>query len=472
MVHDPWLPIAYRLPDGARTRSVVHGGIDWQIVGIEGGGRALMVRDGLAQRWSAAGLVEDGRLAAFAFGDENLSAISFLSGLVVPVDASAGPGGSAQALAFAAAMKASRAIDPDTPFHDALYVERLGRLLPTYTRGAGMDDAAVLGAWLTGGAGIPTTSFLELTRSLSWSHPETVRDILRAAGLPVDDTAGERTMRAWEGTVRGHGGAPATSTSVSREPFSLPGRVALEAFLREHVVDIVENRDRYRKLGIGFPAAMVLHGPPGCGKTFAVARLVEYLGWPGFHIDAASVASPYIHDTSRKIAGIFNAAADAAPSVVVIDEMEAYLADRNSGIGAGHHRVEEVAEFLRRIPEAAANEVLVVAMTNRLDMIDEAILRRGRFDHIIEVGPAVEAEIEALVTALLAEVPTQADVRPAVLARRLSGRPLSDVAFVVQEGARLAARAGADRVGQADLIAALNSAPERSGTPGRHIGFV
>src|SRR5262249_44041135 len=151
---------------------------------------------------------------------------------------------------------------------------------------------------------------------------------------------------------------------------------------------------RYQPLGISFPSAIVLHGPPGCGKTFAVARLVEYLGWPSFHIDSSTVASPYIHDTSRKIAGMFNAAADSAPSVLVIDEMEAYLADRNSGIGSSHHRVEEVAEFLRRIPEAASNEVLIVAMTNRLDMIDPAILRRGRFDHIVEVGPAFEEEIE------------------------------------------------------------------------------
>src|SRR3546814_16081302 len=70
-----------------------------------------------------------------------------------------------------------------------------------------------------------------------------------------------------------------------------------------------------------------------------------------------------------------------APSVLVIDEMEAFLADRE--MGSGHHRVEEVAEFLRRIPEAVKNEVLIIAMTNRIDMIDPAITRRGRFDHAI-----------------------------------------------------------------------------------------
>jgi len=70
----------------------------------------------------------------------------------------------------------------------------------------------------------------------------------------------------------------------------------------------------------------VLHGPPGCGKTFAVDRLVDFLGWPSFQIDASSVASPYIHETSKKVAEVFDKAIQNAPSVLVIDEMEAFLA--------------------------------------------------------------------------------------------------------------------------------------------------
>ena len=252
--------------------------------------------------------------------------------------------------------------------------------------------------------------------------------------------------------------------------FSLPGRPALEAFLREHVMEIIENRARYQAVGIGFPTAIVLHGPPGCGKTFAVERLVEHLGWPTFNIDAASVASPYIHETSRKIAKVFEEAAKSAPSVLVIDEMDAFLAERD--LVSGHHGVEEVAEFLRRIPDAASNEILIVAMTNRLDIIDPAILRRGRFDHIIEVGPANESEVEALLETLLEKLPTKGDVNPLALAKFLIGRPLSDVAFVVREGARLAAQGGQDRIGQANLVAALEAAPARNKEPERRIGFV
>jgi ATP-dependent 26S proteasome regulatory subunit len=135
--------------------------------------------------------------------------------------------------------------------------------------------------------------------------------------------------------------------------------------------------------------------------------------------------------------------------------------------------VEEVAEFLRRIPEAAKNDVLIVAMTNRIEMIDPAILRRGRFDHVIKVDYASEVEVASLLEKLLSVLPRGTDVDPRPLARELAGRPLSDVAFVVREGARLAARAGKDKLDQDSLQSALKAAParEREGSTQRRIGF-
>jgi len=160
-----------------------------------------------------------------------------------------------------------------------------------------------------------------------------------------------------------------------------------------------------------------------------------------------------------------------APSVLVIDEMEAFLADRE--MGSGHHRVEEVAEFLRRIPEAAKSEVLIIAMTNRVDMIDPAILRRGRFDHVVKVDYANEVEVLTLLEKLLLTLPKEENVDPKPFARELAGRPLSDVAFVVREGARLAARSGLEKLDQNSLLTAMNSAParEREGSAPRRIGF-
>jgi SpoVK/Ycf46/Vps4 family AAA+-type ATPase len=298
-------------------------------------------------------------------------------------------------------------------------------------------------------------------------------EVVAAAGFDTADVKGEGAPSKQRELGKSASGQAASSGDERRDAtFRLPGRPELETFFNEHIVDIVRNRDRYKALGIDFPSAVVLHGPPGCGKTFAVERLVDFLGWPSLQIEASSVASPYIHETSRKVSEMFDKAMKSAPSVLVIDEMDAFLADRQ--LGSGHHRVEEVAEFLRRIPEAARNEVLVVAMTNRLDMIDPAVLRRGRFDHVIRVDYASAAEVEALLDRLLSDIPKSRDVETAPLAKVLAGRPLSDVAFVIREAARLSARQGKAQLDRENLLAAMESAPARHqevGSP-RRIGFL
>lgn len=308
---------------------------------------------------------------------------------------------------------------------------------------------------------------------MGWLSPTDLKEVIEAAGFVVSEVVPSSRKREAARPLGEDGAKNGKAVEdPGRKVFDLPGRPGLAAFFNEHVVDIVNHRERYKALGIDFPSAVILHGPPGCGKTFAVERLIDFLGWPSFQVDASSVASPFIHETSKKVAEVFDKAMQNAPSVIVIDEMEAFLADRE--MGAGHHRVEEMAEFLRRIPEAAQHEVLVIGMTNRIEMIDPAILRRGRFDHVVEVTHASEAEILALVATLLLKLPTAEDVDGTTLAKELSGRPLSDVAFVIREGARLAARGGKDRIEQEHLTAALKATPSRKGDGDheRRIGFV
>jgi dephospho-CoA kinase len=352
-------------------------------------------------------------------------------------------------------------------------VEKISRLLPTYLLGPETPAELVAGFWLTGGIEISASSFRRMRQAMGWLAPTDLKEVIEAAGFAVSEvvpSSRKREATRQLGETGAEAGKPAEDSGG--KVFELPGRPVLAAFFNEHVVDIVNHRERYKALGIDFPSAVILHGPPGCGKTFAVERLIDFLGWPSFQVDAASVASPYIHETSKKVAEVFDKAMQNAPSVIVIDEMEAFLADRE--MGSGHHRVEEMAEFLRRIPEAVQYEVLVIGMTNRIEMIDPAILRRGRFDHVIEVSHASEAEILALVATLLTKLPTAHDVDGRTLARELNGRPLSDVAFVIREGARLAARGGNDRIEQKHLIAALKASPARSGDGDqeRRIGFV
>jgi AAA+ superfamily predicted ATPase len=478
MAIDAWLPVGYKLPDGAKSKIVIFDGTGWQILETQGNGRALIAREELTQRWIESGLLAPGSLATFDFGDQRLCSISCgTSQVLCPVSEGKSPNTKNEALSFSLAFKVTREIDKESPLQDALYIEKISRLLPTYSISPRIDDDIVLGYWLTGGVGISVKSFRRLRQSLSWLGADQLKDIVEVAGFEVTEVipGGRRTPtpkqdESIEQLSDTHKTTPDKQPSF--KVFELPGRLEIASFINEHIVDIVQNRDRYKALGIEFPSAVVLHGPPGCGKTFAVERLVDFLGWPSFQIDASSVASPYIHETSKKVAEVFDKAMENAPSVLVIDEMEAFLADRE--MGSGHHRVEEVAEFLRRIPEAANNDVLIVAMTNRVDMIDPAILRRGRFDHIIKVDYASEAEVLSLLEKLLSSLPKDKDVNAVPFAKELAGRPLSDVAFVVREGARLAARSGKDRLDQDSLLAALHSAParDREGETQRSIGFI
>ncbi|PZT91998.1 MAG: ATP-binding protein [Sphingomonas sp.] len=364
-----------------------------------------------------------------------------------------------QALAFASALAAL-----DEPVRGIIYDEMAGMLIPFDVPAMQpLSKADVLGRYMTGGVEVSGDDIVALTRICPKFDEDDLEAIAAAAGLAAKKpmrSGGARTRKASAST------SGASLTPIGR--FELPGRSALADFFNEHVIEIVADEERYAALGIGFPGGIILEGPTGCGKTFAVERLVEHLGWLSFPIEASSVASPYIHETSRKVAQVFAEAIKAAPSVIVIDEMDAFLSSREAG--SQQHHVEEIAEFLRRIPEAARNRVLVIGMTNQVDAIDPAILRRGRFDHVIHVDHAGREEIVGLLHSLLADIPNDVDDLSGI-ANRLAGRPLSDVAFVVREAGRLAARARKERIGADEIAAALSKSPSRNADDQRRIGF-
>lgn len=419
-----WLERGAVLPDQYTVERLLSQGENWQMFATFSGTSALAVTPELHSRWIREGLIGPSVFAPMRGTDGEIFVFSGRSGyLLSSVQYGPYPSQTTEAHLFAITLRRARRRMKSVSFHDALYLEQLSLLLPAYTEGAA-EDEKVLGSWLCGGVNVSTTQFDRLCELLSWMPRSEVERIVSDAGLDIN--------------LNRPKDAPPVKKLEEDAYFSLPGRPELEKFFNENIVEIIVNEERYRRMGIGFPGAVVLHGPPGCGKTYAVEQLAEFLGWPCFPIDSGTIGSTFIHETGMRIATVFTKAAKAAPSIVVIDEMESFLADRDTGSNV--HHMEEVSEFLRRIPEAAKNRVLVFGMTNRIKSIDPAILRRGRFDHVIEVNMPTETEMRDLLVSLLKDLPVEENLDVKPLARKLAGRAPSDAAFVVREAGRLCVR--------------------------------
>ena len=335
------------------------------------------------------------------------------------------------------------------------------------------ESNIVYGKWLTGGVTVSATAFKRMLQLMSWLPEESLRKSFELAGIEINEDI-EQDNETESIFLENVKDIEKDVDSIAIRPlpadkFTLTGRPDLENFLNDNIIDIVLHQEQYQRMGISFPGATILHGPPGCGKTYAVEKLSEYLGWKRFDIDSSTIASSYIHDTSKKISEVFNAAIDSAPSILVIDEMEAFLSDRSMSGHSGTHHIEEVAEFLRRIPEAISKGVLVFAMTNMIDKIDPAILRRGRFDYIVEVKMANKEEIASLLNAKFTELPISKNVDVEYIAERLDSHPLSDVTFVLREAGRLAVKTKSELIEQSCFEKALDMLPKKGEK--RKIGF-
>lgn len=453
-----WVPINLQLLANLTAGAVIFSGEDYQIINAKGAAkRALLVSPELADHWGRLGLIDLGLCEEVRFGEKAFKMMTSDERMLLPAADCSKPMDINEIIAFVTALRRTRDIGFRGSLADSIYIERLALLLPLWDGEEDLPDDIMIGRYLTGGIHISLNAERRILNLTPWLSSNDLNEIRQQAGL-LSERKPEEPVRDPE--------------DLGKRKFSLLGRTSLESFFREYVIDIVEHEERYRALGIDFPPAIVLHGPPGCGKTFAVEKLIDYLDWPAFSIDSKTIGSPFIHETGRKIAEVFERAMQSAPAILVIDEMEAFLADREIGSGGSAHRLEEVAEFLRRIPEACTNRVLVVGMTNRITMIDPALLRRGRFDHVIEIEMPSEEEVKTLLKNLLNERPCQDNLDIGGAAKLLAGRPLSDVSFVVREAARLSAKSGKLHIDEKTFNDALESLINRIGDkPPRKIGF-
>lgn len=282
--------------------------------------------------------------------------------------------------------------------------------------------------------------------------------LVASAQIPSLDAESIRSANPWVSAHDIRCFLEALGISDEEEPalpgeFVLPGRPALERFFREYVIEPSADRARYEALGVQLPNGILLYGPPGSGKTHAVNTLVAALRRPVFRLDLAAVGSPFIHQTTVSMRKSFEEAKRSAPSLLILEEIDAVAPSR--GPMSHDHKVEELTEILRMIEAASKNGVLVPATTNRRDALDPAILRKGRFDHSVHVDYPTREEVELALRGMLNDRPHNiGDLSK--LGEALAGRPMSDVAWVVNEAARLTARSKRHAIEERDLDEAVS----------------
>lgn len=458
MADERWLPLDYVLSDGNHIRSLYVRGSDWQLYTTAEDGFAIAADAELYRRWIEAEWIEGGLFEEAAGPSGPVYVLGSRAGnMLSSLNFGPYPNSRSQAMDFVRALHRTLDRMGQIRLDGAIYVSSFSLLLPTVREGPPVSISQIAGRFLTGGVDVPLGNIplvLQYAPYLTESDLNRMLDLLQ---LSRDEgTAGVLPDVLSEPSA---GRQPTIRKERKKEPFVLPGRPKLEKFFLEEIIEVADHEEAYRRMGVGFPGGILLHGPTGCGKTYAVEQLTEYLGWPVFTIDSGNIGSKYIHETSRKVAEIFDKAAENAPSVIVIDEMEAFLSSRDSGLGSRETHMEEVAEFLRKIPEAPKNKVLVFGMTNLPGTLDKAILRRGRFDHVIEVGMPDEKEILSLLLNLLKDKPVSQDLPLKQLSRELSGRPISDIAFLIRDAAKRTVRLGKDVIDPEELRAALEALP-------------
>jgi ATP-dependent 26S proteasome regulatory subunit len=328
---------------------------------------------------------------------------------------------------------------PKADVGGSLFLPAFNACLPV-RESDGVEDLRSLAlGLLTAGARVSLRDMNSIRSINSWLALREIQVFLAALDIEIDQAQ-----------------APLHVTNPSS--FALPGRPKLERFFREYILEPSMDRDRYAALGVKLPNGVLLYGPPGSGKSYAIEKLRAALGWTTFEIDLGVLGSPFIHQTSVALKKMFDEAKSKAPSIIVLEEVDAIGAKR--GPMTQDYKVEELGDLLRVVETGSANGILVVATTNRREALDPALIRKGRFDHVIEVGYPTEEEVYSALTAMLDERPHGKILYLREFAKLVAGRPLSDVAWTVNEAARLAARANKAAIDELDLFSAVKRLQE------------
>jgi cell division protease FtsH len=226
------------------------------------------------------------------------------------------------------------------------------------------------------------------------------------------------------------------------------------------VVDFLRHPEKYRKLGGRIPHGVLLSGLPGTGKTLLARAVAGEADAPFFSLAASEFVEAIVGVGAARVRDLFAQAKEAAPSIVFIDELDAIGRSRTSGIagfsGGNDEREQTLNQILTEMDGFdSSTNVIVIGATNRPDVLDQALLRPGRFDRRIVVQPPDRAGREAILKVHTRSVPLASDVDLSRIAATTPGMVGADLANLVNEAALLAARRAHDAVNEADFSDAL-----------------
>ena len=234
----------------------------------------------------------------------------------------------------------------------------------------------------------------------------------------------------------------------------------------EEIKDFLANPDRYRQMGAKIPKGVLLFGPPGTGKTLLARAVAGEAGVPFMAISGSDFVEMFVGVGAARVRDLFEQAKQSAPAIVFIDEIDAVGRHRGAGLGGGHdEREQTLNQLLVELDGFEGNTgVIVMAATNRPDILDPALLRPGRFDRQITVdAPDIEGR-EAILTVHARGKPLADEVDLKVLARRTPGFTGADLANLINEAALLAARKRTKQITMVELEEAIDrviAGPER-----------
>ncbi|WP_405950854.1 ATP-dependent zinc metalloprotease FtsH [Streptomyces prunicolor] len=224
------------------------------------------------------------------------------------------------------------------------------------------------------------------------------------------------------------------------------------------VVDFLKNPEEYRKMGAKMPRGVLLSGPPGTGKTLLARAVAGEAGVPFFSASASEFIEMIVGVGASRVRELFAEARKVAPSIIFIDEIDTIGRARGGGSGMGGHdeREQTLNQILTEMDGFSGSEgVIVIAATNRADVLDPALTRPGRFDRVVVVSPPDRGGREAILAIHTREIPLAKDVNLAQVARTTPGMTGAELANLANEAALLAVKRKQDQVTQTDLSEAL-----------------